>query len=91
MVTTTTTPADFILDWWSFAAFAGSLVVGFLLGTAKQRWTQEELQKRVVALEARLDKIAHTMNLDSRDVLVIKNEITHMAQTLADIKAKLEA
>lgn len=81
---------EVFLDWWSFIVFVGSLVFGFVLGTAKQRWTQEQLQVRVQALEMRLERLEQASGVDSRTLLVLQTELTYIRSSLAEIKQKLE-
>lgn len=91
MTTSTTNISESILEWWHVLIYAATMFIGFILGTAKQRWTQEQLQLRVAALETRLVSLEHAANVDSRAVLVMQNELTHIRSALVDIKAKLEA
>lgn len=86
-------PADYtgtILEWWHVLVFMGTLVIGFILGNAKQRWTQEQLQQRVISLEHQVRDLSKELNSGGRDVLIIKNELTHISLALVDIKTKLE-
>ena len=91
MPAATSNVSDTILEWWHILLYLGTLFIGFILGTAKQRWNQEQLQARVQALEARLSNLEQTAGLDSRTLLVVQNELTHIRSALGDIKIKLEA
>jgi hypothetical protein len=90
----TDNPAEYaerFLDWWSFVVFVGSLVFGFVLGTARQRWTQEQLQIRVAALEKRIDDLERSTDTDSRQLGLVANDLHHIKEAIADIKTKLGA
>jgi hypothetical protein len=89
--TTTNTIPEAILEWWQIALYAVTMVVGFILGTARQRWTQEQLQIKVAALESRLTALEQSSGIDSRTLLVVQTELTHIRSALVEIKAKLEA
>jgi chaperonin cofactor prefoldin len=80
-----------ILQWWEILLFMGTMIVGFVLGNAKQRWTQDQLQNRVLALEKRIEDVERHTNTDSRSLLIVQNELEHIRSTLNDIKNKLEA
>ena len=81
---------EVFLDWWSFTVFVGSMVIGFILGTAKQRWTLEGVQLKVVALEKRLAELEGLAGRGERAILVIENELGHIRSALGEIKNKLE-
>jgi hypothetical protein len=87
----TPTLTEGLLEWWHVLVFMGTLVIGFILGNAKQRWTQDQQQERIMGIERRLSEMERSFNLDSRAVLVLQAEMAHIRSALVDIKNKLEA
>jgi hypothetical protein len=80
---------DVVHEWWSFGVFVVSLIVGWLLGNARQKWTQEQTQTRVQALELRLAKLEQLSGVDSRALLVVQTDVAYIRAALNEIKQQL--
>jgi hypothetical protein len=87
----TNTATESLLEWWHVLVFAATMIIGYILGDAKQRWTQEQLGIKMTALEKRLDEIERSTDADSRTLGLLGNDLSHIRTALAEIKTKLGA
>ena len=80
---------EIIQDWWSFVVFVGTLVVGWLLGSAKTTWTLKHAVDRINKMETEIHDLKSASDLRNVNIAVIKNDVDNIKTTQSEMKLLL--